>query len=52
MNSAAVSDSEAEAERERVRQEFGLPVCDVIRHGCDDLVDAIVDFRNTADWRT
>lgn len=51
MNSASVGDAEVEAERKRIREEFGLPVCDVIRHGCGDLVDAIVDFRTTKDWR-
>jgi uncharacterized NAD-dependent epimerase/dehydratase family protein len=51
MNSATVGDSEAEAERKRVGDEFGLPVCDVIRHGCGDLVNAIVKFRDSLDWR-
>lgn len=41
MNSINLSDEEAERERERVRRELGLPVCDVIRHGPDDLVQAI-----------
>ena len=31
-----------EAEREKVRRELGVPVCDVIRHGPDDLVNAIL----------
>lgn len=52
MNSALVSAQEAETERQRVREEFGLPVCDVIRHGSDELVDAIVRFRQTKDWRS
>ena len=42
MNSRTLSPEEAEAERERVRRELGVPVCDVIRHGPDDLVDAIL----------
>ena len=33
MNSRLLSAEAAEAERDRVRQELGLPVCDVIRHG-------------------
>ena len=41
MNSRNVSADEAEAERERVRAELGLPVCDVIRHGPDELVQAV-----------
>ncbi len=45
MNSWLLSLDEAEAERERVRQELGVPVCDVIRHGPDDLVEAILAYR-------
>lgn len=41
MNSRLLSDAETEAERRRVRDEFGVPVCDVVRHGPGDLVDAI-----------
>ena len=51
MNSSSVDAETAEAERQRIRQEFGLPVCDVLRHGCDELVGAILEFRDTADWR-
>ncbi|HUG67256.1 MAG TPA: DUF1611 domain-containing protein [Pirellulaceae bacterium] len=47
MNSRRVNAEEAEAERERVRAELGLPVCDVIRHGPDELVDAILEFKNS-----
>lgn len=42
MNSRLLKPDEAEAERERVRRELGVPVCDVIRHGPGDLVDAIL----------
>src|SRR6185503_13751052 len=45
MNSRLLSPAEAEVERERVGRELGLPVCDVIRHGPDVLVDAILAFR-------
>jgi uncharacterized NAD-dependent epimerase/dehydratase family protein len=45
MNSRLVSDGEAAAERDRLSAAFGLPVCDVIRHGPGDLVDAILDYR-------
>lgn len=41
MNSSFVSEEEAAREREKVRSELGLPVCDVIRHGTDELVQAI-----------
>jgi len=28
-----------------VRRELGVPVCDVIRHGSEELVDAILAYR-------
>jgi uncharacterized NAD-dependent epimerase/dehydratase family protein len=46
MNSRTLSPDEAEAERDRVRRELGVPVCDVIRHGPDDLLDAILAYRD------
>ncbi len=45
MNSRKVSEAEADAEREQIRSEMGLPVCDVIRHGPHELVEAIEQFR-------
>lgn len=45
MNSRRVDDEQAAAERERVRQELGLPVCDVIRHGPDELVQAALALK-------
>ncbi len=45
MNSRRVSAEEAEIERERVQKEFGLPVCDIFRHGPDDLVDAVLSLQ-------
>jgi uncharacterized NAD-dependent epimerase/dehydratase family protein len=45
MNSRLLGPDEAEAERERVRRELGLPVCDVIRHGPGDMVDAVLALR-------
>lgn len=41
MNSRRISPEEAEQERERVRAELGLPVCDIFRHGPQELLDAI-----------
>ena len=49
MNSRLLSDQDAERERERIRGEFDLPVCDVVRHGADDLVNAVLDFRQRQD---
>lgn len=51
MNSRRVSAEEAEIERERVRSELGLPVCDVFRHGPDELVDTILEFKDSGDWK-
>lgn len=45
MNSRLLSVDEAETERERVRSELGLPVCDVYRHGPDELIDAVLALR-------
>ena len=45
MNSRVLSPEDAEVERERVRNELGVPVCDVIRHGPDELVDAILAYQ-------
>jgi uncharacterized NAD-dependent epimerase/dehydratase family protein len=46
MNSRLLGPDEAEAERERVRRELGVPVCDVIRHGPDDMIDAILALQH------
>jgi uncharacterized NAD-dependent epimerase/dehydratase family protein len=45
MNSRLLSSEQAEMERERVRREMGLPVCDVFRHGPDELVQAVLDLK-------
>lgn len=45
MNSRNVSSEEAETERDRIRAEFGLPVCDVYRHGASALADAVVSLQ-------
>lgn len=44
INSRKVSKEEADKERIRIKEEFGLPACDVIRHGPDELVNAILDY--------
>jgi uncharacterized NAD-dependent epimerase/dehydratase family protein len=51
MNSRRVSADEANRERERMRAEFGLPVCDVLRDGPDALVDAVIAFKNSGEWK-
>jgi len=45
MNSRRLTAAEAELERDRVRAEFGLPVCDVFRHGPGELVDAVLRLK-------
>ncbi len=45
MNSRQLSAAQAEQERERMREQMGVPVCDVLRHGADDLVQAVLDLR-------
>jgi uncharacterized NAD-dependent epimerase/dehydratase family protein len=50
INSRRVSVEEAAKERERVKAEFGLPACDVFRDGPDELVDAVIRFKNAGGW--
>jgi uncharacterized NAD-dependent epimerase/dehydratase family protein len=42
MNSRSLTAGQAAEERARVRAEFGLPVCDVLRDGPGDLTDAVL----------
>jgi uncharacterized NAD-dependent epimerase/dehydratase family protein len=42
INSRLLTAEESQTERDRVRAELGLPVCDVIRDGPQELVDAIL----------
>jgi hypothetical protein len=42
INSRRLTAAEADAERERVRQRLGLPAADPIRHGSNDLVEAVL----------
>ena len=52
MNSRKLTASESEMERRKVGDEFGLPVCDVIRNGPDELVEAVIRFYERADWKS
>jgi D-glutamate N-acetyltransferase len=45
LNSRCLSDGDAAALRDRVRADLGLPVCDVIRDGPDELIDAVLNLR-------
>jgi uncharacterized NAD-dependent epimerase/dehydratase family protein len=46
MNTRKLTEEQAAAERGRVREQFGLPVCDVLRDGPGDLVDAVLDLNS------
>ncbi len=50
VNSRRVSAAEAAAERKRLQDEFELPVCDVVRDGPQDLLDAVINFRESKVW--
>jgi len=52
INSRRVSPDQAARERERVKAEFGLPACDVFRDGPDELVDAVIRFKNAGGWHS
>lgn len=41
INGRRATAEEVEAERARVEAEFGLPACDVLRHGCQPLLEAV-----------
>ena len=45
INGHGYSDDEVAAERDRVRDRMGLPVCDVLRHGSDEMVDAVLALK-------
>jgi uncharacterized NAD-dependent epimerase/dehydratase family protein len=45
INSRRLTGEQAAAERQRVRDELGLPACDVIRDGPDELVQAILEMK-------
>lgn len=45
LNGRRLTVEEAEVEKSRVRDELGLPVCDVFRDGCDELVAAAEKLR-------
>ncbi len=45
MNGRLVPPEDAQRERQRVRQEFQLPVCDIFRDGPQELADAVLRLR-------
>jgi uncharacterized NAD-dependent epimerase/dehydratase family protein len=46
VNGQKYGDEEVAEECRRVEQELGLPACDVIRHGPEKLVDAVLKLRD------
>jgi len=50
VNSRKVTPTQADVERQRVANEFGVPACDVILHGADDLVDAVLKWKGENVW--
>ncbi len=45
INGRKFSDAEVARERDKVRHELGLPVCDVLRHGPEELVEAVLALK-------
>jgi uncharacterized NAD-dependent epimerase/dehydratase family protein len=52
INSRMLSAADAARERERIKAEFGLPACDVYRDGPDELVEAVIRFKNAGGWHS
>jgi uncharacterized NAD-dependent epimerase/dehydratase family protein len=52
INSRRVSQDEAARERGRAKAEFGLPACDVFRDGPEELVEAVIRFKNAGGWHS
>jgi uncharacterized NAD-dependent epimerase/dehydratase family protein len=52
INSRRINATEAAAERTRIKAEFGLPACDVLRDGPDELVDAVIAFHQKGGWHS
>lgn len=52
INGRRLSAAEAAQERLRIKAEFGLPACDVIRDGPDELVEAVIAFKNAGGWQS
>lgn len=47
INGRKLTAREAEAEKQRVRAEMELPICDVFRDGPSELVQAVLDFKES-----
>ncbi|MGE5682666.1 MAG: DUF1611 domain-containing protein [Bacillota bacterium] len=49
INSRRFTEAEAKQERERIKDTFGLPACDVIRDGADELAEAVIKMKQELD---
>jgi uncharacterized NAD-dependent epimerase/dehydratase family protein len=45
MNSRRLTEAESEREQARVREAFRVPVCDVFRHGPQELIEAVIQLK-------
>ena len=48
LNSKNVTKLEAEREREKIKEKYNLPACDVVRDGPEELMGAILTFKEKA----
>ena len=49
VNTRRLSRDESEQEKARLRDEFQLPVCDVYKDGCTELVEAVLKLKSDRD---
>ena len=47
INGRKFSDDEVRKEKERIQNELGLPAADVLRHGAEDLVKAVLELKKS-----
>jgi uncharacterized NAD-dependent epimerase/dehydratase family protein len=52
INSRKLSPAAAADERKRAKDQFDLPACDVFRDGPDELVDAVLAFKQAGGWES
>jgi uncharacterized NAD-dependent epimerase/dehydratase family protein len=52
INSRKLSPAAAAEERKRTKAEFGLPTCDVFRDGPEELVEAVIAFKQAGGWES
>ncbi len=50
INSRKFSKEDADKERDRIKEIYGLPACDVVKHGPGELTDAVVQLKEELHW--